>query len=159
MILKEKQEEQNTTKEDEKDLKKFLKGIHMGGSTFESYLNKAEDPELKNALKVIIESFKRHEEAITHRIEKMGGNAPDTLGLMGTISELFQKIKLLPVDSDLEICEQAVQAMEMGLYQGKKFIEENQDLDPSLLNEVKGVVKDYDNQLIRMKQIKGKFEK
>lgn len=157
MILKER--EKGKTKEDEKDMKKFLKGVHMGGSTFESYLNKAEDPELKNALKVIIESFKRHEEAITNRIEKMGGNAPDTLGLMGTISELFQKIKLVSVDSDFEICENAVKAMEMGLYQGKKFIEENQDLDSSLLNEVKGVVRDYDNQLARMKQIMKKFEK
>lgn len=143
---------------DEKEMNKFLKGIHMGGSTFKDYLSKAEDSELKNELKEIIESFKRHEEAITNRIEKMGGDAPDTLGFMGTMSEFFEKIKLIPINTDLEVCEHAVRAMEMGMYQGEKFIEENKDLNSSLLNEVKGVVKDYDNHLRRVKQIMKKYE-
>lgn len=142
-----------------REMNKFLKGIHMGGSTFEDYLAKAEDFELKNELNIILESFKRHEEAITNRIEKIGGNAPDTLGLMGTMAEFFEKIKLIPVNTDLEVCEHAVKAMEMGMYQGKKFTEENKDLDSSLLDEVKAVVGDYDNQLKRIKQIMKKYEK
>nr|WP_242976263.1 PA2169 family four-helix-bundle protein [Clostridium sporogenes] len=67
-------------KEDKKQMDKFLKGVHMGGSTFKDYLEKAQNVDLKNELKNIIESFKRHEEAITNRIEQMGGDAPDTLG-------------------------------------------------------------------------------
>lgn len=143
---------------DTKELNKFLKGIHMGGSTFEDYLAKAEDSELKNELKVILESFKRHEEAITNRIEKIGGNASDTLGMIGTMSEFFEKIKLIPVNTDLEVCEHAVKAMEMGIYQGEKFIDENKNLDLSLLDEVKAVVRDYDNQLKRVKKIMKKYE-
>ena len=77
---------------DMKEINKFLKGIHMGGSTFKDYLAKAEDSELKNELKTILESFKRHEEAMTNRIEKIGENAADTLGLMGTMGEFFEKI-------------------------------------------------------------------
>ena len=142
-----------------REMNKFLKGIHMGGSTFEDYLDKAEDFELKNELNIILESFKRHEEAITNRIEKIGGNAPDTLGLMGTMAEFFEKIKLIPVNTDLEVCEHAVKAMEMGIYQGEKFIDENKKLDSSLLDEVKAVVGDYDNQLRRVKQIMKKYEK
>lgn len=147
------------SKDDTKEMNKFLKGVHMGGSTFEDYLNKAEGSELKNELKTILESFKRHEEAITNRIEQIGGNAPDTLGLIGTMSGFFEKIKLIPVNTDLEVCEHAVKAMEMGMYQGKKFIDENKDLDPSLLNEVKAVVSDYDNQLRRVKEIMKKISK
>ncbi|WP_097027674.1 hypothetical protein [Clostridium peptidivorans] len=141
-----------------KEMNKFLKGIHMGGSTFEDYLAKTEDSELKNELKVILESFKRHEEAITNRIEKIDGNAADTLGLIGTMSEFFEKIKLIPVNTDLEVCEHAVKAMEMGIYQGEKFIDENKDLDLNLLDEVKAVVRDYDNQLRRVKQIIEKYK-
>ena len=60
-----------------KELNKFLTGVHMGGSTFKDYLDKAENLELKSTLKEIIESLKKHEEAITHRIEELGGNASD----------------------------------------------------------------------------------
>jgi IgG-blocking virulence domain-containing protein len=140
-----------------KEMNKFLKGVHMGGSTFKDYLDKAEDVELKKELKEIIESFKRHEEAITNRIEEMGEDAPDTLGVIGTISEFFEKIKLIPVNTDLEVCQHAVRAMEMGIYQGNKFIEENENLNPSLLKEVKAVVSDYDNHLKKIKQIMRKY--
>ena len=135
---------------DVKEMNKFLKGIHMGGTTFKDYLHKAKNPEVKNELVQIIESFKRHEEAITHRIEKLGGNASDTLGIMGTMADFFEKIKLIPVNTDLEVCEHAVSAMEMGIKQGKKFIEENKGLEASLMKEVEAVVKDYDNHLRKM---------
>ncbi|MCJ7689914.1 MAG: PA2169 family four-helix-bundle protein [Clostridiaceae bacterium] len=139
---------------DVKEMNKFLKGIHMGGTTFKDYLRKAKEPELKNELVQIIESFKRHEEAITNRIEKLGGNAADTLGVIGTMADFFEKIVLIPVNTDLEVCEHAIKAMEMGIKQGRKFIDENGSLDASLMKEVKAVVDDYDNHLRKMKEIK-----
>ena len=75
-----------------KELNRFLTGIHMGGSTFKDYLDKAENLELKECLREIIESFKRHEEAITHRIEQLGGNASDSLGIRGNVAEFFEEI-------------------------------------------------------------------
>ncbi|MGH4122167.1 MAG: DUF2383 domain-containing protein [Clostridium sp.] len=138
---------------DVKEMNKFLKGIHMGGATFKDYLQKAKSPELKNELVQIIESFKRHEEAITNRVEKIGGNATDTLGVMGTMADFFEKIKLIPVNTDLEVCEKATSAMEMGITQGEKFIKENKNLDPSLMKEVEAVVADYDNHLKKMQLI------
>lgn len=142
-----------TLNNDVKEMNKFLKGIHMGGTTFKDYLRKAKGPELKNELVQIIESFKRHEEAITNRIEKLGGNAADTLGIMGTMADFFEKIKLIPVNTDLEVCENATAAMEMGITQGEKFIEENSGLDPSLMKEVGAVVADYDNHLRKIQEI------
>ena len=136
-----------------KEMNKFLKGIHMGGATFKDYLQKAKDEELKSELLEIIESFKRHEEAITNRIEMLGGNAADTLGVMGTMADFFEKVKLIPVDTDLEVCERATSAIEMGITQGEKFIKENKDLDPSLMKEVEGVVADYDNHLRKVQEL------
>ncbi len=141
------------TNNDIKEMNKFLKGIHMGGTTFKDYLSKAKNPELKSELVQIIESFKRHEEAITNRIEKLGGNAADTLGIMGTMADFFEKIKLIPVNTDLEVCEHAVAAMEMGIKQGEKFINDNKDLDDSLMSEVKAVVEDYDNHLRKIQSL------
>lgn len=144
-------------KDKTREINKFLKGIHMGGSTFKDYLNKAEDPELKNELVKIIESFKRHEEAITNSIEQIGGNAADTLGLIGTMADFFEKIKLIPVNTDLEVCNYAIKAMEMGITQGQKFQQEHKDLDPSLMKEVNAIVKDYDRHLVKMRQLVGKY--
>ncbi|MGH4139502.1 DUF2383 domain-containing protein [Clostridium sp.] len=135
------------------EMNKFLKGIHMGGTTFKDYLRKAKNPELKNELVKIIESFKSHEEAVTNRIEMLGGNAADTLGIMGTMAEFFEKIKLISVNTDLEVCQNAIAAIEMGITQGEKFIEENKDLDTSLMKEVEAVVADYDNHLRKIQEI------
>ena len=143
---------------DVKEMNKFLKGIHIGTTTFKDYLHKAKNPDVKNELVEIIESFKRHEEAITHRIEMLEGNAADTLGIMGTLADFFEKLKLIPVNTDLEVCQRAVDAMEMGISQGEKFIEENTDLDYSLMQEVKAVVKDYYNHLKKVKNLMETFK-
>ncbi|WP_304681411.1 DUF2383 domain-containing protein [uncultured Clostridium sp.] len=140
-----------------KDLNKFLTGIHMGGATFKDYLDKAQNLELKAKLKEIIESFKRHEEAITHRIEYLGGNASDSLGIIGNIAEAFEKIKLISVDTDAEVCEHAIKAMNMGIKNANKFIEENKDMEESIRNDIKGVVKDYDNHLEVLNNLKSKL--
>jgi hypothetical protein len=138
---------------DVKEMNKFLKGIHMGSAAFKDYLHKTKEPAIKSELVQIIESFKRHEEAITNRIEILGGNAADTLGIMGTMADFFERIKLIPVNTDFEVCERAVSAIEMGMEQGEKFIEQNKDLDESLMNEVKAVVSDYDVHLKTMQEL------
>lgn len=135
------------------DLNKFLKGIHMGGATFKDYLEKAQDIKLKNELRIIVESFKRHEEAVTHRIELLGGNAADTLGFMGMIGETLEKMKLIVVDSDREVIDYAINAMNMGVEQGNKFIAEHQDLDPSIKKEIEKIVEDNDKHLKKLKNI------
>ncbi|MDU2489243.1 MAG: DUF2383 domain-containing protein [Clostridium celatum] len=140
-----------------KELNKFLTGIHMGGATFKEYLDKAQNLELKSSLREIIESFKRHEEAITHRIEELGGNASDSLGIRGNIAEVFEKIKLISVDTDAEVCEHAIKAMNMGIKNTNKFMEEHKNIEESLMNDIKGVIKDYDDQLEVLNNLKTKL--
>lgn len=135
------------------DLNKFLKGIHMGGATFKDYLEKAQDIKLKNELRIIVESFKRHEEAVTHRIELLGGNAADTLGFVGMIGETLEKMKLIVVDSDREVIDYAINAMNMGVEQGNKFIAEHQDLEPNIKKEIEKIVEDNDKHLKKLKNI------
>ena len=140
-----------------KELNKFLTGIHMGGATFKDYLDKAENLELKSKLREIIESFKRHEEVITHRIEELGGNAIDSLGIRGNMAEVFEKIKLISVDTDVEVCEHAIKAMNMGIKNTNKFMEEHKNMEESIMNDIKGVIKDYDDQLEVLNKLKTKL--
>ncbi|MDU4937810.1 MAG: DUF2383 domain-containing protein [Clostridium sp.] len=136
-----------------KEMNKFLKGIHMGGSTFKDYMERTESKELKASLVEIIETFKRHEEAITHRIEQLGGDSNDSLGVIGIMSEFFQKVKLLSANSDKEILDNAIEAMKVGIDNANKFIDEHSNLENSLKSDVEGVVKDYDNSLRKLESI------
>lgn len=136
-----------------KEMNKFLKGIHMGGSTFKDYIERTESKELKASLVEIIETFKRHEEAITHRIEQLGGDANDSLGVMGIMSEFFQKVKLFSANSDKEILDNAIEAMKVGIDNANKFIDEHSNLENSLKSDIEGVVKDYDNSLRKLESI------
>ena len=136
-----------------KEMNKFLKGIHMGGSTFKDYIERAESKELKDSLVEVTETFKRQEEAITHRIEQLGGDANDSLGVMGIMSEFFQKVKLLSANSDKEILDNAIEAMKVGIDNANKFIDEHSNLENSLKSDIEGVVKDYDNSLRKLESI------
>ena len=136
-----------------KEMNKFLKGIHMGGSPFKDYIERAESKELKDSLVEVTETFKRHEEAITHRIEQLGGDANDSLGVMGIMSEFFQKVKLLSANSDKEILDNAIEAMKVGIDNANKFIDEHSNLENSLKSDIEGVVKDYDNSLRKLESI------
>lgn len=135
------------------DLNKFLRGVHMGGATFKDYLEKAQDEKLKNELRIIVESFKRHEEAITHRIELLGGDATDTLGLIGMLGETWEEIKLMVVDSDKKVLDYAIKAMNMGIEQGNKFIAEHEELKPDIKREVEKIVEDNEKHIQKLKNI------
>ena len=113
-----------------KELNKFLKGIHMGEETFKDYLKKAQDNELIVVLTEIIQSFERHDEAMTNRISELGGK---------------------PIDA-------AIKAIDMGLKNGNKFIDEHKDIDPKILSDMKAIVDDYDSSLMKVKKIKDKFQ-
>ncbi|MGL5151942.1 MAG: DUF2383 domain-containing protein [Clostridium sp.] len=134
------------------EINKFLKGIHMGGSTFKDYYEKANDKKLKEELKLIIESFKRHEEAITHRIEQLHGNAADTVGIMGMMAEWFEKIKGITINTDEEVREHAIKAIDMGIKQGEKFLSEHEDLDSSIKEEMHNIIKDYHTHINKLKK-------
>lgn len=136
-----------------KALNKFLKGVHMGGTTFKDYYEKAQEEKLKECLSEILDDFKRNEEAITHRIEKLGGNAADNVGIGGMIGEAFEKLKLLLADTDEEILDRAKKAIHMGIEQGNKFIEEHNDLEVNVMNEIKSIVNDYPKYLIKLESI------
>ncbi len=52
-----------------------------------------------------------------------------TLRIFRNYNRIFEKIKLIPVNNDLEVCDHAIKAMEIGIKQGEKFKEENKELD------------------------------
>lgn len=135
------------------ELNKFLKGIHMGATTFKDYHEKAKSPFLRKELKETVESFKRHEEAVTHRIEQLGGNAADSVGLAGKMGEFFEKMKLIVTNTDEELIDESIKAMEMGIKNAEKFVEEHRGIESSIKKELDNIIKDYYHQIDRLRSL------
>lgn len=135
---------------DIKKMNKFLKGTHMGADTFKDYLELTEDEKLREVLVDIIESFKRHEEAITHRIEQLGGNAADTIGIQSIFGEIMEKFQVMMTDNDKEVLERTIKALEMGIKQGNTFLGQNKELPNNIIKEIENMVEEYYNKLNKL---------
>ena len=125
----------------------------MGATTFKDYHEKAKSPFLRKELKETVESFKRHEEAVTHRIEQLGGNAADSVGLAGKMGEFFEKMKLIVTNTDEELIDESIKAMEMGIKNAEKFVEEHRGIESSIKKELDNIIKDYYHQIDRLRSL------
>ena len=128
------------------ELNKFLKGTKMGADTFEQYQEKAQSPELKNQLHHIIAIFKSHEEKMVALIQKLGGEPQDSLGIIGELSSMFEKVKDIFVDTDKEVLEHAIKAVNMGKDNGTTVLQTCKDLkaDPFIIDRLTEILNDYE---------------
>ena len=134
------------------EMNKFLKGIYMGIISFKDYYEKAHAMPIKKDIESIINSFKGHEEAVIRNIQELGGDPTDSIGLTGLMGEVFQKIKLIPADEDREVVQQAVKAIEMGIKNANKFLQEHDYFADDLKGTITGIIADYDNNLRKMQE-------
>ena len=129
----------------------------MGADTFEQYQEKAQSPELKNQLHHIITIFKSHEEKMVQLIQKLGGEPKDSLGLIGELSSMFEKVKDTLVVTDREVLERAIKAINMGKESGIKVLQTCKDLkaDQCVIDQLTEILNDYtttENKLTKMAQ-------
>lgn len=139
-----------------KRLNKFLKGTHMGADAFKDYLEIAEDEKLRIVLVDIIESFKKHEEAITHRIEQLGGDPADTVGIQALWGEMMEALQVMVTDNDEEVLKRTIKALEMGIKNGNEFLEQNEELPDNIKEEIDNIVKEYYKKLNKLEELNNK---
>lgn len=126
------------------ELNKFLSYIHMGNSVFKIYHKECEnlkDEKLLGIIEEIEEIFKTHEEKFTSLITNMGEKPTESLTAAGIMGVLMEKMKF--VDSDFDICINAIKSTNMGTISALKFLDENKKLPKKIKNEVVKVINDY----------------
>lgn len=101
--------EQNKLNE---ELNQLLKGTHMGASIFEDLYDKVKSEKLKNEFHEILDKFRLHERSLTSLIMANDGEAADTAGVKGTITDMMYKIKNVMITNDKQVLEEAVKCME-----------------------------------------------
>ena len=129
-----------------KELNDFLRGLNMGHNTFEKYLEKAEDKNLKNEFTKILSIFSSQKEIIISYIEGLNGDPKDSLGLGGEIASMYEKLKDVFINSDKELLENAIKAVDMGIPQSKKVITDLERItaDKSMIEALNNMIAEYE---------------
>jgi bacterioferritin len=76
-----------------KELNAFLKGQYMGIHTYDTYIQKVNDPKIKNEFQKIQQDHKLHAAKVAERIQNLGGKAVDDEGLAGSIKQTMADLK------------------------------------------------------------------
>lgn len=100
--------EQNKLNE---ELNQLLKGTHMGASIFEDLRDKLKSEKLKEEFHGILEKLRLHERSLTSLIMVNDGDAVDSAGIMGTITDMMYSLKNMLITEDKQVLEEAVKCM------------------------------------------------
>lgn len=135
-----------------KELNSMLKGINMGEDTFKIYKDKAKDESLKSEIEEILSIFNSQKGTITSYIEKLGGDAKESLGVGGEIASTFEKLKDAFLDKDKDILNHALKAVDMGVRGAEEVVNSckkinTEDSIMKSLNEMLDQYKDASNRL------------
>ena len=98
---------------------------------------------LRETLKHSLDIFQKHETELTSRINSYGEDAADSTGIMAVLSEMTEKIKTMMADSDEEILNQSIKAMDMGLKACHDFIDKHKQVPEELLFVIHDLEADY----------------
>ncbi|MFJ8219719.1 DUF2383 domain-containing protein [Bacillus cereus] len=66
-------------------LNAFLKGQYMGIHSYEHYIEKLKDPEIKKEFQRIQQDHKQHALKVAERIQNLGGVPVDNEGMIGSV--------------------------------------------------------------------------
>jgi bacterioferritin len=124
------------------ELNRVLKGIQMGLEAFESLQKKTKDNSLKQIFLQVQATYLMHSNILKERIDQLGGIPKEQVGLIGTLSQIYENIKNLTVDSDEEVLNEAYKACKTGFTMGDRFIEDNNNLDSTSREIIEKIVQD-----------------
>ena len=125
------------------ELNQLLKGTHMGAFVFEDLREKVVDEKLRLEFRRYLELLKNHEDMLTKHITMIGGEPVDTSGFMGTITDMMSMIKNMVVVGDIQVVEEAVKAIEMGLKAIRDFDDRHFPLSETMRKEIDIMKDDY----------------
>lgn len=125
------------------ELNQLLKGTHMGAFVFEDLREKVVDEKLRLEFHHYLELLKNHEDMLTKHITMIGGEPVDTSGFMGTITDMMSMIKNMVVVGDIQVVEEAVKAIEMGLKAIRDFDDRHFTLSETMRKEIEIMKDDY----------------
>jgi len=98
-----------------KNLNSILEGEYMAINSFDSVIEHANDENTKNELQKIQQTHRQHASQIATRIQDLGGNPSDGIGIQGAIAETISNIKHIGGTDTTTYLKEAIQGENMGI--------------------------------------------
>lgn len=119
------------------ELNTLLRGTFMGIRSFEHYIQKVEDEELKSVFQSMQQEIKSNAQKLAERIQNLGGVPADGEGFSGSMHSFMHKA-MLPDDSK-EMIDDALKGLDnYGVQYSEKLV--RGDLDPESRQLAKEVI-------------------
>jgi bacterioferritin len=119
------------------ELNTLLRGTYMGIRSFEHYIQKVNDEELKRNFQSMQQELKLNAQKIAEQIQNLSGIPADDEGVSGSMHSFMHKIMLQ--DDSEKIIEDAIEGVD---HYGVQYAEElvKGDLDPTSKQIAKEVI-------------------
>jgi bacterioferritin len=109
------------------ELNTLLRGTYMGIRSFEHYIQKIEDEQLKQVFQSMQQDVKLNAQKLAQRIQDLGGVPADGEGFSGSMHSFMHNV-MLP-DDTTEIIEDALKGLDQyGVHYSEELV--RGDLDP-----------------------------
>ena len=120
-----------------KNLNSILEGEYMAINSFDALIQHANDVNAKNELQKIQQTHKQHAAEISIKIQNLGGNPPDSIGIEGMVSETISNIKHIGATDNTSYLKEALQGEYMGMKAVNELLAGNTDPNSDqLLNTI-----------------------
>jgi bacterioferritin len=131
------------------ELNTLLRGTYMGIRSFEHYIQRVEDEELKTLFQSMQQEVKLNAQKLAERIQNLGGVPADGEGFSGTMHSYMHKV-MLP-DETNELLEDALKGLD---HYGVQYSEElvRGDLDPQSRQLAEEVIDTSRRQIEQLRQ-------
>ena len=123
------------------ELNEFLKGQYMGIHSYEKYIQKLEDAEIKKQFQEIQKGHKEHAMKVAERIQNLGGEPVDDEGVVGSIQGFLNQLNL--PDTTEGLIKGAIKGETLGIEMSERIV--RGDLDEESLELIKEIL-DHDRQ-------------
>ncbi len=132
-----------------KSLNELLQGEYMAIESFNNFINRLEDENIRTTFQDIQKQHRKNTETLANYIQNVGGRPDENLGMKGKMGDIMLNMEL-GSSLDYEVIEKAIDGETKGVNMAEKVLRGNLDNES---RNVAGEVLQYDRESI--KKLKG----
>jgi len=117
----------NDNNETVKSLNELLQGEYMAIESFNNFISKTEDEDIKNCLKEVQDQHRDNIDKLASYIQDIGGQPHENLGLKGKMADVKLNMDLGSNSDSSEIVKKAIEGETKGVNMAEKVLRGNLD--------------------------------
>lgn len=118
----------NNKDEKIKSLNKLLQGEYMAIESFNNFINRVKDENIKTNFQDVQKQHRKNAETLASYIQNSGGRAEENLGLKGIFGDIMLNMEL-GSSIDYEVVKKAIEGETKGVNMAEKVLRGNLDDD------------------------------